>query len=35
VAGTKSSGAELPAQPNRACLEHDGEDVTAQVVLVP
>jgi uncharacterized delta-60 repeat protein len=33
VAGTKSSGDELPVQPNRACLERDGDDVTTQVVI--
>lgn len=32
TAGTKSSGATLPAQTNRARLEQDGVDVTTQLV---
>jgi hypothetical protein len=33
--GQKSSGALLPAQPNRARLEENGTDVTAQIVSAP
>jgi hypothetical protein len=33
--GQKSSGAPLPAQPNRARLEENGTDVTAQIVSAP
>jgi hypothetical protein len=32
TAGTKSSGATLPAQTNRARLEQDGVDITTQLV---
>ena len=34
-AGTKSSGVTLPAQTNRAVLQQNGADVTAQVVANP
>ncbi len=35
TAGTKSNGATLPAQTNKAVLQQDGTDVTAQIVLNP
>ncbi len=35
TAGTKSSGATLPAQTNKARLEQDGTDVTNQIVVNP
>ena len=33
--GTKSSGATLPAQTNKAVLQQNGTDVTAQIVVNP